>query len=154
MKYISFLFCILLLACNANLSKSKTQKQAVVFNSAAAESEIKETMQDQEDAWNAGDLEGFMDGYWRNPALSFIGSRGITYGWETTLANYKKGYPTPEKMGKLTFTIDILRNISPQCYAMVGQYRLDELEGTPTGYFSLVWELKDGRWLITADHSC
>ena len=53
-------------------------------------------MKAQEKAWSKHDLEGFMKGYWKNDSLKFFGSRGMTYGWNQTLANYKKGYPTKE----------------------------------------------------------
>ena len=64
-----------------------------------------ENMKIQETAWNKGDIPGFMKYYWNNDSLKFIGSKGITYGWQNTLDNYIKGYPNKEAMGILTFTI-------------------------------------------------
>ena len=62
-----------------------------------AAKQVAENMKQQELAWNAFDIEGFMKYYWNNDSLKFIGSKGITYGWKNTLDNYKKGYPNQEK---------------------------------------------------------
>jgi len=75
-------------------------------------SAIRQVMQLQQEAWNRADLNAFMEGYWNSDSLKFIGKNGISYGWQTTLDNYKKGYPTPEAMGKLTFTIVTLEMTS------------------------------------------
>jgi len=53
--------------------------------------------------WNNGNLESFMEGYIKSDELQFIGSKGVTYGWEKTLANYKKAYPDKATMGQLSF---------------------------------------------------
>lgn len=62
-------------------------------------------------AWNKGELQGFMKGYWENDSLRFIGKSGITYGWNNTLANYKRGYPDTAAMGKLQFTILVVKKV-------------------------------------------
>jgi hypothetical protein len=59
----------------------------------------------QEKAWNEGNIEQFMHGYWENDSLVFVGKSGLTYGYKNTLANYKKGYPDKTYMGQLKFTI-------------------------------------------------
>ncbi|MBC7774130.1 MAG: DUF4440 domain-containing protein, partial [Phycisphaerae bacterium] len=73
---------------------------------------IRRVMAEQEAAWSRGDLEGFMAGYWKSDSLRFIGSKGLTYGWQQTLDNYKKGYPNLDAMGKLTFTILSVEKLS------------------------------------------
>ena len=62
---------------------------------------IREVLEYQQNCWNEGDLDCFMEGYWKSDNLVFIGSKGLTYGWQKTLDNYKKSYPTKEAMGKL-----------------------------------------------------
>ena len=70
----------------------------------ADELAIKEIMGKQEAAWNRGDIDAFMVGYWNSDSLMFVGSKGPTYGWDQTLANYKTGYPDVQAMGQLKFT--------------------------------------------------
>jgi hypothetical protein len=69
------------------------------------EQQIRTLMQAQQTAWNNGDIENFMKYYWKNDSLKFIGSKGITYGWQSTFDNYKKTYPDKATMGLLTFTM-------------------------------------------------
>ena len=66
---------------------------AIPFSSFGQEVEIKQVLKDQIDCWNSGDLECYMDGYWRSDQLMFVGKNGITYGWESTLTMYKSSYP-------------------------------------------------------------
>lgn len=115
--------------------------------------QIKEVMNLQEKAWSDGDLEKFMEGYWKSDSLKFIGNNNISYGWETTLANYKKGYPTTNDMGKLTFEIIHLEKISSSCFSMVGKYTLTRKDDAPSGHFSLLWKKINGKWVIVQDHT-
>ena len=55
--------------------------------------QIKKVLSDQEKAWNQGDIEGYMAGYLRSDSLRFASGGNVTYGWQTTLDRYKKGYP-------------------------------------------------------------
>jgi ketosteroid isomerase-like protein len=114
---------------------------------------ILETMHLQEEAWNTGDLEGFMHGYWENDSLRFIGKSGITFGWQHTLDNYKRGYPDLAAMGKLTFTILRVEGLSKRVAHVTGQWHLQRAQDAPHGYFTLLWRKIDGRWVIVADHS-
>lgn len=113
---------------------------------------IKEVMNRQETAWNNGDIEGFMDGYWKSDSLMFIGKNGIKYGWQTTLDNYKNSYPDKESMGKLHFEILKLEIENSTAY-MLGKWKLVREEDEPNGYFTLYWKKIDKKWLITIDHT-
>jgi len=116
---------------------------------------IQERMAAQEAAWNTGDLEGFMEAYWKSDSLLFVGSRGPSRGWATTLANYRKSYPDNDAMGQLTFEVDNIEPAGPDHALMLGSWRLDRTgEHEPlSGWFSLVWERRDGDWVIIRDHS-
>jgi ketosteroid isomerase-like protein len=114
---------------------------------------IREVMRLQEEAWNKGDLKGFMLGYWNSPELLFIGSRGATYGWETTLQNYQKAYPNTEAMGKLAFEILKVDITGKDTAWVVGKWALQREKDRPNGHFLLVWRKIKGKWLIVADHS-
>ena len=122
-------------------------------NTADDASEIRSIMAAQEDAWNRADLDAFMEGYWKSDSLRFIGSRGLTFGWEQTLANYKKSYPDAEKMGKLTFTILSVEILSPENAFVTGKWLLNRATDAPEGYYTLLWKKIAGRWVIVVDHS-
>ena len=117
------------------------------------ELEIRKVMSDQEACWNEGDLECFMEGYWESDQLVFIGSKGLTYGWNQTLENYKKGYPTTDKMGILKFTIKVIEPLSDEYWFVIGGWQLERKEGDLGGHFSLIWRNIEGEWKIVADHS-
>jgi len=114
---------------------------------------IKNILSKQTVAWNSGDLEKFMDGYWRNDSLMFIGKSGPTYGWENTLKNYKKGYPDINTMGKLDFTLIDVKRLSPEYYSVVGKWHLKRTVGDIGGTFTLLFKKIKKQWLIIQDHS-
>jgi len=118
-----------------------------------ADQAIRRVMADQESAWNRADLEAFMDGYWKSDSLTFIGSRGVTNGWQATLDSYKKGYPDAEAMGKLTFTILTLEILSPESAYVIGKWHLARTKDELGGHFTLLWKKIGGKWVIVADHS-
>jgi ketosteroid isomerase-like protein len=115
--------------------------------------QIKKVLYDQSAAWSAGDLETFMNGYWKSDSLMFIGSKGITYGWDQTLANYKRGYPDKAHTGKLDFEIHHLQKVGAESYFMIGKFKLTREVGDASGYFSLLWKKIDGQWKIIVDHT-
>lgn len=114
---------------------------------------IRQLIQTQQDAWNRGNLEDFMQGYWKNDSLMFIGRSGITYGWQHTLDNYKKGYPDTASMGRLTFTLLHLKPLDAKNYFVVGKWFLKRSNGDVGGYFTLWFRKINGEWKIVADHS-
>jgi len=116
-------------------------------------STIQHAMDEQQKAWNRGDLEGFMDSYWASDSLRFIGKRGITYGWRATLDNYQKSYPGPEAMGKLQFTNLSMELIGDTSAYVIGKWELFRSTDTLSGHYSLLWKNSNGKWLIVADHS-
>jgi len=118
-----------------------------------AKSDIAAVMKMQEKAWSEGNVHQFMEGYWKSEDLSFVGRSGINKGWQTTLDNYIKGYPTKDAMGKLTFDIIELNKISNHAYHMIGRYTLVRKEDKPTGLFTLIWKYIDGQWVIVSDHT-
>ena len=116
--------------------------------------EIARILQAQTEAWNRGDLEGFMQGYWQSDSLLFVGKSGLTWGWQQTLDNYKKGYPSPEAMGNLSFDIKSMKPIAGgKAWLVAGKWHLARTIGDLEGHFSLVWEKHKGAWVIVADHS-
>jgi ketosteroid isomerase-like protein len=117
------------------------------------ETAVRKILSNQSAAWNRGDIEGFMKGYWENDSLMFIGKSGITYGWSNTLNNYKKNYPDAATMGKLSFTIISVKNLSPEYFHVIGKWHLQRTTDNPEGYFTLLFRKIKGQWVIIADHS-
>lgn len=114
---------------------------------------IKAVMKAQEEAWSAGDLHAFMEGYWNNENLSFIGRKGVTRGWQQTLDNYISSYPNKNAMGKLRFDIIEMDLLSSQACYVIGKYTLTRKEDQPSGYFNLIFKKIEGKWLICSDHT-
>jgi hypothetical protein len=125
---------------------------SVVAQSKASK-EIIQVLAIQSKAWNEGDLIGFMDSYWKTDSLMFIGKSGVTYGWQNTLNNYKKGYPDTAAMGKLTFDILHIKQLSKKYYSVVGKWFLKRSIGDVGGHFILLFKKVGGKWVIIADHS-
>jgi len=118
-----------------------------------AEAAIRQMLGKQEAAWNNGDLDKFMIGYWESDSLLFIGKNGPTYGYRKTLANYKKGYPDTAHMGKFTSTIISLKKITRNNYFVLGKWFLQRSVGNAGGHYTLFIKKIKGKWLIVADHS-
>ena len=103
--------------------------------------------------WNKGDINSFMLGYWNSDSLLFIGRSGPKYGYQTALENYKKGYPTREAMGVLSYDILQTKRLSELYYFIAGKFHLERTIGNADGYFTLVLKKINGKWLIISDHS-
>jgi hypothetical protein len=114
---------------------------------------IRQTLHKQTLAWNEGNLEKFMAGYWQSDSLKFIGKSGITYGWQPTLNNYKKGYPDKKAMGILNFDIISIEITSKKTAFVIGRWKLVRENGDIGGYFTLFWRKIANKWVIVADHS-
>jgi ketosteroid isomerase-like protein len=118
-----------------------------------SERAIRKVMADQADAWSRGSIEGFMKGYWNNDSLVFVNPGGLTYGYTKTLENYKKRYNTPDKMGKLFFTLLSVKQLAPDYCFVLGKWLLKRPIGDIGGTYSLLFRKVDGRWVIVVDHT-
>ncbi len=136
------LLCYFLTGCDEAVHEGENTK-----------SQITAIMQKQEDCWNTGDLECFMEGYWHSDQLVFIGKSGPKYGWDTTLENYQTSYPDRKTMGKLKFDLLKIDVISYQTSFVIGKWTLKREIGDLSGHFTLLWKKIEGQWTIVADHS-
>jgi len=123
-------------------------------NEQADKETILAILKTQEQAWSSYDLEGFMDGYWKSDSLKFYGASGLTYGWEQTLANYHKKYPSKDHTGTLKFVINDVTKIEDESYYVMGEYHLTRKVGDANGIFMIIFRKIDGEWKIVADTSC
>ncbi len=122
-----------------------------------AESAVRNVLEVQRAAWNRGDLVGFMQGYWKSDTIRFAGGDSFRTGWQATLDSYRKGYPDAAAMGQLTFDPLEVRELSPDAVYVFGKWKLsrisDAADKAPHGLFTLLFERKDGAWVVTRDHS-
>jgi ketosteroid isomerase-like protein len=126
---------------------------SIAFAQKSDEAQIRHLLSVQTEAWNRGDLEGFMQTYWKSDSLMFIGKNGLKWGWQETLNNYKKGYPDTTAMGKLSFDILVVKKLSPEYYYVVGKWMLKRTIGDLDGHYDLLLRRRAGKWVIVADHS-
>src|SRR5436189_6233966 len=117
------------------------------------ETAVRQLLNVQTQAWNRGDIDSFMKTYWESDSLTFIGKNGVTYGWNNTLNNYKKNYPDTAAMGKLTFTIITMKQLSFQYFHVIGKWHLERNIGNVGGSFTLLFKKIKNQWVIIADHS-
>ncbi|GAB3499400.1 hypothetical protein GCM10027341_22630 [Spirosoma knui] len=108
----------------------------------------------QTEDWNAGRVDKFMNGYWQSDSLTFVGKVGITYGYQATLANYKKRYPDRASMGTLKFDILQIDFPASDVAYVIGRWHLTRPKvGDAGGHFTLLWRKIKKRWVIVSDHS-
>ena len=126
-------------------------------NTISAQSKDEQTIriliEEQRLAWNTGNKEKFMQPYWQSDSLMFIGKNGITYGWQKTLDNYKKGYPDTAAMGKLDFDLLEVKRLSVMYFFVIGKWHLTRSIGDVGGHFTLLFKKVKNKWVIIADHS-
>lgn len=115
--------------------------------------EILKVLENQRLAWNTGNLEQYMMGYWKSDSLLFVGKRGPQYGWQKTFDNYKKSYPDKSAMGKLTFNILKVELYTFDYAFVLGEWILDREKDQPRGFFTLQMKKINGEWKVIADHS-
>ncbi len=136
MSFLGILF--FLVGCKTNTSNSKELEQKIRL---------------QEECWNNGNIECFMQTYWKSDSLKFIGKSGLQMGWDRTLNNYKKSYSSKELMGKLRFDIKTIEFLGDQSAIMIGNWNLFRKSDTLSGYSTIIWKKINGEWVITVDHS-
>jgi len=144
MKYIFFVL-MLMLTTAAMPAQAPSNK---------ATEAVKSLLNRQIKDWNKGDIEAFMEGYWKSEKLQFIGSRGVTYGWDKTLENYEKSYPDRATMGELSFDLIDVTQQSRKVVSVTGKFYLKrESMDDAKGHFLLIVKKIRGKWLIIADHT-
>jgi uncharacterized protein (TIGR02246 family) len=107
----------------------------------------------QQTAWNRGDVDAFLVGYWRSAELTFSGSSGVARGWDGVLARYKKNYPDRAAMGQLDFSALEFRFLGPDAALVLGRWHLKREKDELGGVFTLVWQRFPEGWKIIHDHT-
>jgi len=138
-KFLAFSFLLLAFS----LFKTQAQDRQAVLK----------VLQSQQLAWNRGDVDAFMQGYWHSDSLVFVGKTAPAYGWQTTLDHYKKSYPDKATMGELAFTITKVDVLDKSNAFVLGGWHLKRDQGDVGGYFTLWFKKIDGKWVIVCDHT-
>ena len=144
-RFSATLACIALLILPALL---RAQSQS-------AEASVRAVLAAQQTAWNTGDVEAFMSGYESSDATTFVGAT-ITRGYRQVLENYRRRYPTKEKMGRLTFSAIEVKPLGAEFASVIGKFHLDrtaEAGGPASGIFTLLFRKTASGWKIILDHT-
>jgi beta-aspartyl-peptidase (threonine type) len=135
-----------------SLTPSENEKTSVGEDD-SIRAAVESILRAQEDAWNRGDLDAFMDHYWKSEALTFSSGGKTTRGWMETLNRYRERYPTPEKMGRVKFSGLEITPLGNSAALVLGQWNLERESEPLSGSFSLVVRKFGDSWLIVHDHT-
>lgn len=161
---LNFKICALLFLCFMGSQSTalaqpygpEKQKERIENSITQAKtSKIYKVINDQLIAWNKGDMQGYMQGYWNSDSLQFITSKGVTYGYNQVLSNYLKSYPTKEKMGELSFENLRIKFLDPleQVAQVTGKWKVLHEDKTSEGTFSLIVKFFGSEPRIIIDHT-
>lgn len=135
---------MVLVAATAAFAQTKDEKAKIA---------IRAVLDEQVAAWNKGDIDGFMKGYWNSPDMTFVSGNNVTKGWQPTLERYKTSYNTRAKMGVLSFSELETTVLGKESAVVLGRFTLERETDKPTGMFTLTFrKFKDG-WKIILDHT-
>lgn len=114
---------------------------------------ITSILEEQQSAWNRGDVDSFMKGYWNSPELTFASSSGITRGWQPVQARYQKRYPNREAMGHLDFSELEVHPLGKEAAFVLGRWHLKRSSDELGGIFTVVFQRFPEGWRIIHDHT-
>jgi ketosteroid isomerase-like protein len=135
------------------LSAALVARASGAAGSADLQAEIRKVLTDQQEAWNRGDLDGFLAGYWQSEQTAFAGTQGIVRGWQGLRERYRKGYPDRRAMGTLDFSELEITPLCADAALVLGHWHLEREAGPVGGVFSLVLRKLPEGWRIVADHT-
>jgi ketosteroid isomerase-like protein len=147
-----FTFASLLLVAAAVVvgsRKGAPKSQAEDRNVAA----VRGVIEAQAAAWNRGDVAGYMEGYAKEEATTFVSGDRLTRGWQTVHERYKARYDTREKMGTLALTELEFRPLSDFYMMATGRWQLTRGGDAPRGRFTLIFRRTAAGWRIVHDHT-
>jgi ketosteroid isomerase-like protein len=167
MRGIGFgVFCCAIILGSALISVGRDSVEPITNNGAAPRSvalpkeaqtdiasEIQNVLHAQQDAWNRGDIDEFMNGYWRSDKTVFVSGDEVTRGWQKVLDRYKTKYSDRAKMGTLTFSEIEITPLSNDSAVALGSWKLQRENDQPHGRFTLVFRQFSDGWKIVHDHT-
>lgn len=141
---------ILLIASNIH---SAPPSQASEADSAQLGTEIRAVLKAQQEAWNRGDLDAFMNGYARSDSIVFLSDDTVTRGWQSARERYKIKYRSRAKMGKLRFSDLEIQSLGHDAAVVLGRWALKRVTGVVQGHFTLIFQRTPDGWRIVHDHT-
>ncbi len=114
---------------------------------------IRKVLEDQARAWNEGDVDAYMNGYWKSDETVFTSGGKIMRGWQTVFDRYRKSYPDRASMGELSFTDLEIKLLNSRAAFVLGRWRLKRENDSPHGVFTLVLQKFGKDWRIIHDHT-
>ncbi len=114
---------------------------------------VRSVIEAQAAAWNRGDVDGYMEGYAKEEATTFVSGDSVTRGWQTVRDRYRARYDTREKMGTLAFTELEFKPLSEFYIMAVGRWQLARAADAPRGRFTLIFRRTNAGWRIVHDHT-
>jgi uncharacterized protein (TIGR02246 family) len=123
------------------------------LRAAEPKSEIENVIRAQQDAWNRGDIDAFMNGYWKSEETVFVSGDDVERGWQQVLDRYKKKYSDRAKMGTLTFSNLEIKSLSDDSAVVLGSWKLKRTNDEPHGRFTLIFRHFSDGWKIVHDHT-
>jgi ketosteroid isomerase-like protein len=118
-----------------------------------AVAEIQSVLTAQQDAWNRGNIDEFMNGYARSASTVFISEDEVRRGWETVRDRYHLRYSDRAKMGTLSFSEIEVTMLSPGAAVALGRWKLKRESDEPHGRFTLIFKRLPEGWRIVHDHT-
>lgn len=115
--------------------------------------QIRAVLADQAAAWNRGDIDGFMQGYWNSEQLRFASGDSVSYGWAAADRRYHAHYPDRAAMGTLEFSGLEVELPAPDAAIVFGHWALQRAHDRPHGLFTLVLRKTADGWKISRDHT-
>jgi hypothetical protein len=110
-------------------------------------------LQSQQQNWNKGVLDGFLEAYWKSDTLRMVSNRGVTYGWEKMKAGFLKNYPDSASMGRLDYDVIHVELIGETDALVTGKWLQKVEKKFKGGYFTFLFRKLKGKWVIVADHT-
>jgi len=131
-----------------SVATAQTQKKVP-----SDQASIEGILSTQQKAWNEGNVEEFMKGYWHSEELTFSGSNGVSRGFEAVRERYHRNYPDRQTMGKLDFSGLEFHFLGKDGALILGRWHLTREKGDVGGVFSLVFQRFPEGWKIIHDHT-
>ncbi|HXM35426.1 MAG TPA: DUF4440 domain-containing protein [Pyrinomonadaceae bacterium] len=132
---------------------TRTQATTRKKPEAKPEAAIRAVIEAQRDAWNRGDILGYMKGYQQSDETVFVSGDNVTRGWRTVLEHYQKSYDSREKMGVLAFSELEITMLADDAAVVVGRWHLKRAKDEPHGRFTLIFVKTHHGWKIIHDHT-
>jgi uncharacterized protein (TIGR02246 family) len=152
MRLLLLLASLMILGSGLSFAEPRTMDQTPKKNQKNTAA-IQAVLDMQLEAWNRGDIAGFMSGYAQSEDTVFISGDSVTRGWQTVLERYKKGYDTREKMGTLTFGEVEINFVAADAAVVLGRWQLRRSNDEPHGRFTLIFRRSKNGWRIVHDHT-